>query len=343
MKAFQVLWTPPLYNRSLGGLPLQGTVGSRDDYFPDYYLTTMIMSVLQWKRNHQDPITLYGDSTVINYFSTYKLLELWDGFDYETLNAVDKRINPSCFYSAGKFFAYLKESAPCVIVDLDLILWNPLDFGDRNKVLFTHWESVLPPTRWYCPPDELQASKHFKFDSAWDLSINASNTSIVFFPDEHIKNLYAETAISFMIDNPAPGDYNVTPELLYVEQRLLPMMVCSERGAEGISPILQTTWTPAEEKFTQHDPRIGEWKYFSLDKSMPFTHLWIAKKQIERDEAYRRYMCRKLLLDILAINPLLRSTLCDIPCLQEHISVISKKAYALNDDLDCSPMLNGNE
>jgi hypothetical protein len=47
-----VLWTTPLFVRTLGGHRIEVPPDGPDEMFSDYYLLTMIMSALQWKRLH---------------------------------------------------------------------------------------------------------------------------------------------------------------------------------------------------------------------------------------------------------------------------------------------------
>lgn len=330
MIAFQVLWTPPLLQRTWGGLKLENPPSNIDEMFSDYYLLTMILSVLQWKKLYQVPLKIYGDLNVITYLSKFELLSLWDEYDLETFENLDQSIDSSCFYSAGKFYAYLKEPAPCMMVDLDLVLWKNLDsFVSDIEVGFTHWEDTHPTCFWYCDKENLKTPKGYKFHDTWNWDLMAANTSLVYFKNDSFKNYYASEVIRYMVDNHVGGEFHlIKPELLFVEQRLLPMCVEEMGLMDKMKPFIDTVWGTVEGHFTRNDNRIGEWRYYDLINQPILTHLWIAKQHFEKNTKYRNYFCYQLLNHILTLAPDLFTKLEKIDCCKEHLIRYSRKGIA---------------
>lgn len=320
MRAFQILWTGPLLQRTWGGCKIEQPIDNIEDIFPDYYLLTIILSVLQWKRLHQGSIKIYSDLKITSYLYKFNLLDLWDEYDVETLTNIDKNIDYSCFYSAGKFFAFLKEPAPCITVDVDLILWKSLDsFISRIEVGFTHWEDTYPPSYWYCPKEKLKAPRDYKFKEIWNWNLMAANTSLVYFQDDKLKNYYSSEVIRYMADNYVGGEFNIIkPELLFIEQRLLPMCIYEMGLMNKTKPFIDAIWSPTAGCFTKDDREIGRWRYYKITEQSFMTHLWIAKGRIEKNRRYRNYYCYQLINYILSIRPELESNLANIDCLKEH-------------------------
>jgi hypothetical protein len=321
MRAFQVLWTTPLSIRTLGGHRIEAPPDDPEEMFSGYYLLTMILSALQWKRLHSGTLKLYGDAKVIDYLSKFGLLDLWDEHDLETFAGLGEEIDSSCFTSAGKYYAFLKEPAPCAMVDLDLIVWRGLaPLLEGRVAAFTHWEETQPPSYWYGTKEELKTPPGYEFRDSWDWGLMAANTSFVYFADEGLKNYYASEVIRFMVDNEVgDGFHLIKPELL-IEQRLLPMVI-KERGlADRAGPLIDAVWSAAEGRFTRHDARFGEWQFYRLDNQPLLTHLWIAKQNMEKNQSYLNYYCYRLLDAILSNAPRLEAKLRRIGSLREHLA-----------------------
>jgi hypothetical protein len=92
--------------------------------------------------------------------------DLWDEPDTETLSGLGEEMDSSCFTSAGKFYAFLKEPAPCVMVDLNLVVWRSLTpLLESRAAAFTHWEATHPTSYWYGTKDELKTPPGHEFRS----------------------------------------------------------------------------------------------------------------------------------------------------------------------------------
>jgi hypothetical protein len=329
MNAFHVFWSSPLEERTCGGN--EQLVGGLDleRKLEDYYLLTLALSALQYKRLYPGSrLKLYSDGLSARYLDRHRLLDCWDACDGATLDRnVGKGVfDNSCFYSVGKFFAYREERAPCVLLDVDLVLWERADDVLRdNALVFTHWEDVHPETYWYCSRDKLKTPRGYRFNERWDFDVMAANTSFVCFNHQRLMEAYTEEVIRFMEHNFVGGVFNIIkPELLFVEQRLLPM-IAREMGLwDRIAPLIDTVWSCAHGTFTRVDERVGGWHFYHPERGQRVTHTWIAKQFIERNEAYRRYYCCRVIEHILALRPQLESALRTIASLRPYFELLTR-------------------
>ncbi|MBS3952571.1 MAG: hypothetical protein KGZ88_06450 [Methylomicrobium sp.] len=330
MNAFHVFWSSPLEERTCGGNEQPNRGVNLEQKFEDYYLLTFVLSALKYKDLYpKSRLKLYGDSNVIRYLSEKGLLGCWDVFDDTIL---DRNIRPgvfdnSCFYSVGKFFAYREETAPCILLDVDLVLWNRIDEKTvaENALVFTHWEDVHPQTYWYGTRESLKLPKEYKLRDEWDFDVMAANTSIVCFNDRKFMEAYTDEVIRFMENNFVGGTFNIIkPELLFVEQRLIAMMAKDHGIWEKMTPMIDTVWSCAQGTFTREDPRHGPWRFYHPEEREKITHTWIAKQSIEKNVPYRRYYCGRMIEHILALCPGLETTLRQIKGLEPHFQMLDR-------------------
>ena len=306
MNAFQIFWSEP-FNK-----------GKKEINFKDYYLLTMILSVIQWKKNHQHPIKLYTDEKVIRYLKKYDLLDLWDDYDTDTFKKINKNIDLNCFWSVGKFYAYLNEKAPCIAIDVDMILWNNIDyFIDNIKVGFSHWEDTKKSS-YYVEMKDLSTPPNYIFNNKWNWNNYAANTSIVYFADDEIKNYYANEVIKFIINNKINPKENYEKELLFIEQRLL-VMLAEEKGLiNETKPLIDLIWHPEEGEFYDSDGKKCKWDFSNIDNNDIATHLWVEKRWIEADKNRREICCKRLMKLIAEIDINIVKKLEKIKCVNKY-------------------------
>ncbi len=295
--------------------------------FCDFNLLTMLLSVLKFK-SFGNSTKFYADDYTVRYLDRAELLGAWDEYDCTTLGKDIKKneIDPSVFFSMGKFFSLLHETAPVMLVDIDLVIWQDPRLLIRDKrVAFTHWESVNPSTKWYCRKRDLSVPPGYCFNQAWDFRLPAANTSTLCFSDTEIKDYYAEQAIRFMKNNPAKkAGKQFYPEPYFAEQRLLPMCV-KERGLMGETvPLIDTVWSPVKGMFTKKDEAIGWWYFFIPDPGQRITHTWISKAHIAGNTGYRDYFCCKMIEEILRLCPMYENTLRKIQGMERYFDLLEQ-------------------
>lgn len=303
MRAFHVISSQPIKEgRHLSALESKFDAKAKATdkclHFPDYTILLAIVSALQWKKTNGN-IRLYADSTVANEFQKLGILEIWDDYNTDVLNAIDwNYINSTVFWPSGKFFAYLNEPAPCVAIDIDMIVWKNLkDFYQENNLLFTHWESV-EHSYWYCDKDDLKCPPTYKFKKEWGWRTAAANTSLIYFGSSEFKDYYTAEALRYISKNSLGlvSKKAETPELLFAEQRLL-LMCAKEKGIK-FRPFLDTVWSPSLSYFTKHDQSYGRWDFPKIDNQSLFTHAWFYKRHIEDHQDKKTTYCKQLVSSI---------------------------------------------
>jgi hypothetical protein len=238
----------------------------------------LAVSVLQWQTLNGKAV-LFCDSPYAYYLERVGLIELFDVIDTERMDAVNNLdIKPATFWSLGRFAALGAATVPFVSLDCDLVVWNRITDGlAAGGIAVTHWEST-EASPWYPDPRELRAPSGYRWRPWAEGSLNAANVSLLYFGDECVRDSYVDEAFRFAIGNPAQPrqDIGVAPELLYAEQRLLPLI--ARRHGIAIVPLIDAVWSPAIDRFAVHDPRFGEWDPLRVrDQPAGITHGWFHK------------------------------------------------------------------
>lgn len=295
--------------------------------FEDFNLLTMIYSTLKF-RSYGNTTKFYADEYTIKELEHLQLLDAWDQYDYSALGKEIHRLNidPSTFFSIGKFITLQLEDSPSMLIDIDLVLWqDPKYLTDNKKAVFTHWESVMPSTKWYCKKSELLLPDGFRLKSSWDFRLRAANTSVLYFSDNALKQYYVDQALRLMKNNPAINYPNrLCAELYFAEQRLLP--ICAkELGMLGdIAPLVDTVWSPVKGIFIRQDKTLGNWEFFYPDASRRVTHTWISKGHIAENKGYRYFYCCKMIDELLRMAPSYGKTLVQIDYLKKYFDMLER-------------------
>lgn len=288
---------------------------------PDYDILLTILSVLKWKQLN-GTIKLYGDSRAVSYYAQLGMLELWDAYNTEALDGIDcDEINPSLFWSAGKFFALLNEPSPSVYLDLDMVIWRNLEkFHDGDAdARCTHWEAV-DDSSWYCRIENLRRAPDYEFKRGLDMDYPlAANTSIIYFKNEALKNYYASEALRFMRNNCRGMTFPnaATPEMLFAEQRLLPL--CAKETDSLLLPYIDVVWSASRSCFEPPNLELNVWRFYSIRNQPLLTHTWHYKRHIEVEPTVRRQYCLDLVNAILEEFPQQFGLLQNIDFLRKYL------------------------
>ncbi|MBR4904904.1 MAG: hypothetical protein IKZ53_09565 [Selenomonadaceae bacterium] len=237
----------------------------------DFEIFTLILSVLEWQK-HNGKIFLYTDTTGKNYLANAGLLNLWDGAD-TSLDEMDSLgIDENIFWAGAKLHALSKQPLPCVMIDLDFIVWQPLNFEQLDsKLAVIHRESC----DLLCYPDENYFRfKNFSLPADLDWSVNPCNAALVYFGDKNFVRRYVEFAFEFMkAANPLPEQkgWDLLPYMVFVEQRWMAM--CAELCNVEIKSLSHLTELFGGEQKT-------------------FTHIWGHKQLFRDNKSAEEKFCR---------------------------------------------------
>jgi hypothetical protein len=250
-------------------------------------LLMLTTSVLQWRRWNGRAL-LFCDEVYERYLDRLGLLPLWDEIDTQTIAvASELGANPRVFFPLGRTVAIRAVPVPFVALDCDFIVWRPLVQAlVPGEIVFTHWELALP-SQWYLPPRLLCRPLGYAIDPARNWRLNAANVSFTYFGNEAVRDAYTDELVRFASGNPRePHPQNdATPELLFAEQRLLPV-VAYEHGA-----AMRTLVNGVSEG----GPKVGDWDCLAVaDQPAGFTHGWWFKKWLAADDPRRIRLHREL-------------------------------------------------
>lgn len=255
MRAFHCNWTAPFRVRN-----------PHAAYRVEpYELLTTVLSAVFWQKNGGS-IAMLCDSTAAAYYRACGLDGLWDGGIRPVLDDMPADIDPHIFWAGGKLYALRAFGAPCVMLDTDFIVWQPIDaLVDGAAVAVIHREDLMPDV--YPGQDAFPAAAGFDF-SGLDWTVRPANTALAYFGDAAFTELYTERALSFM--RAAGQADNALTYMVFAEQRLLAMLARQQH-------IRLTS--------------LSELPALFLSGQKYFTHVWGFKQQMHKAPALLHDFC----------------------------------------------------
>lgn len=256
MKAFQVLRTK----------------NSADFQVADFEIFTMILSAQEWKK-YNGEIFLYTDTIGKQIIEDAGIYEIWDGV-YTSLNAMDNfGIDENIFWAGAKIFALAYNPPPCVMIDLDFILWRPLNFDRfKNELAVIHRERTDLPC--YPRADFFNFEDDFTFPENLNWELEPCNAAFVYFGNKRFIKMYRDFAFEFM-NAVAPLEtqkgWDLLPYMVFIEQRWFAM--CAE-----ICNVKVHSLSNMQKLFN------GEQKFY--------THIWGHKQYLRDNPAEAEKFCR---------------------------------------------------
>lgn len=219
-------------------------------------LLTAELSARLWRR-YNGPIRLLTDPRGGDYVKSTPLADAYD----EILPVLDPRccgVDPDKYWAASKIAALSKLPVPCVILDLDMMIWKPLALSEEKLVCacveFSN-DTVYPPFSFF------RMTGDYAFPPAWSQEATALNTAFFYIADEELKREYTREAFRFMLAERESPDYWAVC-MTFAEQRILGL--CAE--ARGIYAKL----------------------LYDMDRDC-LTHIWGAKGKLQKEKDFRAF------------------------------------------------------
>lgn len=236
---------------------------SREFKIENFDLYCIVLSALLW-RKYNGEIIMLADNAAFKYYKKLGLEKIWNDIIVDIPDDLEG-INPIMFWAAGKLLALRSVNAPCVMLDMDFLVWKKLDFN--GGIIAAHREelsqNVYPPLSYFnMKPD-------YRFRQEFDENVLPLNTAFLYLPNEDFKQFYISSAIEFM-----KSAWNGTDFLCYMvfaEQRMLAM--CADYLKQSVEVLLDKD------------------KLFYPQES--FTHLWGAKQVLRESMAEQETFCRR--------------------------------------------------
>ena len=234
----------------------------------DFELFVLALSALEWRKNNGS-IKLMTDSIGAAYLSACGLASLYDKIEV-TLDGIDALgINEDVFWAGAKIYALSQQNAPCVIMDLDFILWQSIDFSKYGKDLAViHREAIYN--------DIYPAKDYFHFKDAWQLpnwldwSTRPCNGALVYFGSQGFLREYTAFALEFM------------QKAAHTDDRLRYMVFAEQRWMAMCAKYLSI---PIHELSTLEGLFDHRQKYF--------THVWGHKQRLRDNSPEAINFCLK--------------------------------------------------
>ena len=236
----------------------------------DFEIFTLILSALEWRR-HNGEIFLYTDAAGKNFLNDAGLLNLWNGVDASLDEMESLGVDEKIFWAGAKLFALSKQPLPCVMSELDFIVWRPLNFERFNSsVAVIHRESK----DLLCYPDaNYFRLKNFSLPENLDWSLEPCNAALVYFGAKNFVEPYTKFAFDFMRAAAPPAEqsgWDLLPYMVFVEQRWLAM--CAKIFGVEVHSLSDLE------------------KLFGGQKT--FTHIWGYKKFFRENRSAAEKFCR---------------------------------------------------
>ena len=188
-------------------------------FLHDFELFTMLLSALEWRRNN-GAIKLVTDRIGAAYIHEHGISDAWDEIEVILDEMDDLGIDEGGFWAGAKIFALSRQTAPCMMMDLDFILWQPMDFAHYGSDLAViHREEIQPSI--------YPSKKFFKFRDGWrlpdwlDWTVRPCNGAFVYFGSQRFIQTYTSFALTFMQRADAVVDRLCY--MLFAEQRWMAM------------------------------------------------------------------------------------------------------------------------
>lgn len=232
----------------------------------DFELLTMVLSALKWREKNGD-IKLYTDSIGKHYLLEHGLQDVWNEIDTALDGFHDLGIDENVFWAGAKLYALSLVDAPCVIVDLDFILWQYIDFTAYEKdIAVIHLEDIHDGV--YPPKSRFRFFGGWEMPSWLDWNVLPANAALVYHGSWRLLKEYTDFALDFM--QYAEEHEDRLHYMVFAEQRWLSM--CAKHFGVAIHEL------------SSLEKLFGKQKYF--------THLWGHKQKLRREPEMADKFCR---------------------------------------------------
>ena len=242
--------------------------GNRNFALADFELFTMVISALEW-RSLAGFIKLSTDCVGAEYLYKQGLINVWDSVEVTLDEIKSLDIDENVFWAGAKIFALSQQESPCVMLDLDFILWKSIDFERFGMSLAViHREDIYQPVY---PPKEFFCFHHgWQLPNWLDWSARPCNGALVYFGSKRYLREYTRFALEFM--QMAKAEDDRLSYMVFAEQRWMAMC------AEHLN-------IPIQELSTIEGLFCGKQKYF--------THVWGYKQRLRDYPKEADDFCRK--------------------------------------------------
>lgn len=281
--AYHVRWSAPAHSK-IGQTQL--AQHSRRG-FPLDELTTIVHGVKSWQAFHGGEIELVTDRLGVELMERIGLIELYDRV-HTWLDEIDTTvIDPSIYFSAGKFELFRRAQEPFVVMDTDFYLRSDIVPPNEQEFVFTHWERTTSPDIYPDPHELPMAAGYILPDLNYEGP--ASNMSLAWFGDPAHARALGESAFAFAENNGADAPGHRIQRAAFAEQRLV-VALARDLGIEA-RPFSPRIW----------DTATGLWE--GPTEADRYHHTWFQKSWFITFPELRASYCHYLIRDLCQRQP----------------------------------------
>lgn len=234
----------------------------------DFELFVIAISALEW-RKHNGFIKLVTDSLGAEYIHKCGLIDVWNSTEILLDEISHLGISENVFWAGAKMYALSQQEVPCVMIDLDFILWKTIEFARfGNDLAVIHREDIYQLT--YPSKDFFHFINGWQLPDWLDWSTRPCNGALVYFGSNRFVREYTTFALDFM-KNAATKD-DCLSYMVFAEQRWMAMC------AEHLN-------VPIHELSTLEGLFDRKQKYF--------THIWGYKQKLRDNPRKSEDFCRQ--------------------------------------------------
>jgi hypothetical protein len=259
------------------------------DEYENQMLCVALLSAISWKRYH-GKIVLYTNEEYLELLKKWRVDEVYDYIDTTTLKEI-QGIDTNDYWAFCKIHVASTINEPFVIIDTDLWIRKTLDFDTSCGFMGLHYEKPLLP--YYIDYNQLVPEK---WKNKWEPNLLVTNTALLYVNDfEFIKKWHK--IAKEIAENDNNKEITSTQKMIFVEQRLLPMLA-EETGVKYgtfLKPVFRSQKSDTE--VNGWDPPFNTWSKEYYEDFMKVIHVWGLKKELN-DPIVRQMVFDRLIGDL---------------------------------------------
>jgi len=287
-------------------------------------LSMSLLSALSWKKFHGD-IHLYANKEYLDTISLWGLDKVYDSIDTSIIETKSDEIDYKKYWAFSKILVIesLKNTIPFTVLDLDLWIYDKLEFDNDSDIMMYHKEDFLESFRNNIYIDFHKMIPDFIKEMDLDKKVLPTNAAILHFNTNKIISEWVDLSKKIAIYNNDIGFNHKSIQMCFVEQRLLPMLL--ERNNLKYSTFIDNCYLSHMVNHQDGEewlPKIVNSSEEQLNKFYKIKHVWGLKSLFHNDEL------RNLVMETV-INSLSDYEINDKPYSKLFNELTSKYSYLL--------------
>lgn len=287
-------------------------------------LSMSLLSALSWKKFHGD-IHLYANKEYLDLISLWGLDKVYNSIDTSIIETKSNEIDYRKYWAFSKLLVIesLKNTTPFTVLDLDLWIYDKLEFDNDSDIMMYHKEDFLESFRNNIYIDFHKMIPDSIKGMGLDKKVLPTNAAILHFNTNKIISEWVDLSKQIAIYNNDIEFNHKSIQMCFVEQRLLPMLL--EKNNLKYSTFIDNCYLSHMVNYQDGEewlPKIENSSEEQLNKFSKIKHVWGLKSLFHNDEL------RNLVMETV-INSLSDYEINDKPYSKLWNELTSKYSYLL--------------